>query len=306
MQQSLNAFKMKRFVHLFQPGSVNKRELNPTQRKFYEIIFEARTFSGRLFDLILLATIVMSVIVIMLESVQSLKQEYGATLTTLEWIFTGFFTLEYLLRIYCVGSPKKYIFSFFGIVDLLAIIPTYLTLFFAIGPGLNTIRILRFIRIYNVLRLGEFTDSGNIILTALYQSRHKIIVFLTALLTLVIFIGGLVYFVESTNPESQFTSIPAAIYWAIVTVTTVGYGDITPITTLGQLLSSLLMISGYAIIAVPTGIVTGELVKSNLSGGKKNLKSNIHCPSCGFDSLDSHARYCSRCGNKIANKEDKE
>ena len=295
---------MRRFVHLFQPDAVNKRALNPVQQKLYEIIFEARTFQGRLFDLFLLATIILSVITIMLESVQSIQAEYGNLLTTLEWLFTGFFTLEYVLRIYCVGSPKKYIFSFFGIVDLLAIIPTYLTLFFAIGPGLNTIRILRFIRIYNVLRLGEFTDSGNIILTALYQSRHKIIVFLTALLTLVIFIGGLVYFVESSHPESQFTSIPAAIYWAIVTVTTVGYGDITPITTMGQFLSSLLMISGYAIIAVPTGIVTGALVKSNIVGTHKDIKNKKSCENCGFTSIDVEARYCSRCGDKITNAND--
>lgn len=289
---------MKRFVHLFQPGAVNKRELNTTQRTLYEIIFEARTFKGRLFDLLLLASIILSVIVIMLESVQSIKSEHGATLTTLEWFFTGFFTLEYVLRIYCVGKPQKYIFSFFGIVDFLAIIPTYLTLFFAIGPGLNTIRILRFIRIYNVLKLGQYTDSGNIILSALYDSRHKIIVFLTALLTLVIFIGGLVYFVESANANSQFTSIPAAIYWAIVTVTTVGYGDITPITPIGQFLSAILMISGYAIIAVPTGIVTGELVKANIFNESKGIKKQS-CPCCGHETNDTKANYCSHCGNKI-------
>jgi len=246
-----------------------------------------------------LVTIVLSVIVIMLESVQSIQAQYGPTLTTLEWIFTGFFTLEYALRIYCVGKPGKYIFSFFGVVDFLAIIPTYLTLFFAIGPGLNTIRILRFIRIYNVLKLGEFTDSGNIILTALYESRHKIIVFLTALLTLVIFIGGLVYFVECGNENSQFMNIPAAIYWAIVTVTTVGYGDITPITPIGQFLSAILMISGYAIIAVPTGIVTGELVKSNILRDTKNQIKRKLCPSCGQENQDNQARFCSRCGNRM-------
>lgn len=293
---------MKRFVHLFQPGEVNKRELNNTQRKLYEVIFEARTFEGRIFDLLLLVTIIMSVLVIMLESVESMREEHGALLITLEWIFTGIFTIEYALRIYCVGKPKKYIFSFFGVIDLIAIIPTYLTLFIAIGPGLNTIRILRFIRIYNILKLGEFTDSGNIILTALYQSRHKIVVFLTALLTLVIFLGGLVYFVESTHENSQFTSIPAAIYWAIVTVTTVGYGDITPITPLGQFLSAILMISGYAIIAVPTGIVTGELVKSSVQ--KESKKQTNHCNSCGHDNPDLKANYCSRCGNRMHENND--
>jgi voltage-gated potassium channel len=294
---------MKRFVHLFQPSEVNKRELNNTQRKLYEVIFEARTSRGRLFDIVLLVAIILSVLVIMLESVRSIREEHGNTLVLLEWIFTGFFTMEYALRIYCVGKPKKYIFSFFGIVDLIAIIPTYLTLFFAIGPGINTIRILRFIRIYNVLKLGQFTDSGNIILTALYDSRHKIVVFLTALLTLVIFLGGLVYFVESVNENSQFTSIPAAIYWAIVTVTTVGYGDITPITPMGQFLSAILMISGYAIIAVPTGIVTGELVKSSVL--KESKKQTNHCKSCGHENPDRKANYCSRCGNRMhENKDD--
>jgi len=294
---------MLRLGHLFQPGSVNKRELNKRQRKLYETIFEAKTVEGRMFDLILLTTIVLSIIVIMLESVQSIRTVHGQTLTVLEWIFTGFFTLEYLLRIYCVGKPKKYIFSFFGWVDLLAIIPTYLTLFISIGPGLNTIRILRFVRIYNILKLGQFTDSGNIIVTALYASRHKIVVFLTAIFTLVIFVGGLVYFVESLNENSQFTSIPASIYWAIVTITTVGYGDITPITPLGQFLSAVLMLAGYAIIAVPTGIVTGEMVKSNFVSQHKEKKPRPSCSHCGFDKHHLNANFCSQCGEKLSEKD---
>ena len=291
---------MLRLGHLFQPGSVNKRELNKRQRKLYETIFEAKTVEGRMFDLILLTTIVLSIIVIMLESVQSIRNEHGHTLTVLEWVFTVFFTLEYLLRIYCVGKPKKYIFSFFGWVDLLAIIPTYLTLFISIGPGLNTIRILRFVRIYNILKLGQFTDSGNIIVTALYASRHKIVVFLTAIFTLVIFVGGLVYFVESLNENSQFTSIPASIYWAIVTITTVGYGDITPITPLGQFLSAVLMLAGYAIIAVPTGIVTGEMVKSNFVSQYKKKKLRYSCSQCGFDKHHLNAKFCSQCGEELS------
>lgn len=294
---------MRRFVHLFQPGDVNKRELNPTQRKLYSIIFEAKNFYGRLFDLTLLMSIVLSVLVIMLESVKSIKAEYGNVLIILEWVFTILFTIEYILRIYCVGKPKKYIFSFFGIVDLLAIIPTYLTLFFAIGPGINTIRILRFVRIYNVLKLGNFTDSGNIILSALFESRHKIAVFLTAIMTLVVFVGGLVYFVESTHENSQFSSIPSAIYWAVVTITTVGFGDITPVTPVGQFLASILMISGYAIIAVPTGIVTGEIVKSNLRSEHITKKKDKICEQCPSLTHDDQANFCSNCGAEL--KEDK-
>lgn len=237
--------------------------------------------------------------VIMLESVSAIQAEYSTLLTTLEWIFTVFFTFEYILRIYCVGKPFKYIFSFFGIVDFLAIIPTYLTLIVAIGPGLNTIRILRFIRIYNVLKLGAFTDSGNIILTALYQSRHKIIVFLTAIMTLVVFVGGLVYFVESFSENSQFKSIPASIYWAVVTVTTVGYGDITPITPLGQFFSVILMISGYAIIAVPTGIVTGELVKTSWKNATTKSKNSIICENCENSLHSENALFCAQCGSEL-------
>ncbi len=290
---------MRRFVHLFQPGAVKKGELNPLQRKLYEVIFEAKTFQGRLFDLILLGAILCSVLVIMLETVSQVQAEYGSLLSALEWTFTVFFTSEYLLRIYCVGKPSKYIFSFFGIVDFLAIIPTYLTFFFAIGPGINTIRILRFIRIYNILRLGNFTDSGNIILSALIESRHKIVVFLTAILTLVIFVGGLVYFVESTDEDSQFTSIPMAIYWAIVTITTVGFGDITPITPLGQFLASILMIAGYAIIAVPTGIVTGEIVKTNFKSERKGSGKAVQCSHCESEIQEQKANFCPFCGAEI-------
>lgn len=290
---------MLRFVHIFQPGAVNKRDLNKLQRALYEVIFEARTRRGRIFDLFLIFTITCSVLVIMLESVSAIQAEYSTLLTTLEWIFTVFFTFEYILRIYCVGKPFKYIFSFFGIVDFLAIIPTYLTLFVAIGPGLNTIRILRFIRIYNVLKLGAFTDSGNIILTALYQSRHKIIVFLTAIMTLVVFVGGLVYFVESFSENSQFKSIPASIYWAVVTVTTVGYGDITPITPLGQFFSVILMISGYAIIAVPTGIVTGELVKTSWKNTTTKSKNSVICENCENSVHIENALFCSQCGSEL-------
>ena len=217
----------------FQVGSVKKEELTSRQRRLYEIIFEANTFEGRFFDVALLVAIIFSVIIIMLESVKSIEAEYGTLLKSIEWVMTILFSIEYLLRIYCVGKPMRYIFSFFGIVDLLAIFPTYLTFFINIGPGLNTIRILRFIRIYNVLKLSQYTDSGETILSALYASRHKIIVFLTSIFTLVIFVGGLVYFVESTHENSKFPNIPSSIYWAIVTITTVGYGDITPVTPLG-------------------------------------------------------------------------
>lgn len=288
---------IKPVFNIFQPASVNLKELNPLQRRLYLIIFKADSFWGRLFDLALLVSIILSVLVIMLESVKSIYEEHGQILRVFEWIFTILFTLEYALRIYCVGKPKRYIFTFFGIIDFLAIIPTYLTFFTTVGPGLNVIRILRFIRIYNVLKLGNFVDSGNVIMSALYSSRHKIAVFLTAIFTVVVFIGGLVYFVESVNPNSQFTSIPMSIYWAIVTITTVGFGDIVPITPIGQLLSALLMISGYAIIAVPTGIVTSEIVKTNQAN--REQKDKICCHKCDNTEHDDDARYCKRCGGKL-------
>jgi voltage-gated potassium channel len=284
-------------VNVFQPSSVDTRELSPLQRRLYRVIFQADSVPGRLFDIFLLIAIILSVLVIMLESVKSIYAEYGQILRTLEWIFTGLFTVEYMLRIYCVGKPRKYVFSFFGIIDFFAIIPTYLTLFVTIGPGLNVIRILRFVRIYNILKLGNFVDSGNVIMSALYASRHKIVVFLTGIFTLVIFVGGLVYFVESVNPNSQFTSIPKSIYWAIVTITTVGFGDIVPITPIGQFLSALLMISGYAIIAVPTGIVTGEIVKSNMS--QNNPPQEIRCQKCDNTAHDEDALFCKICGEKL-------
>jgi voltage-gated potassium channel len=284
-------------VNVFQPSSVDTRELSPLQRRLYRVIFQADSVPGRLFDIFLLIAIILSVLVIMLESVKSIYAEYGQILRTLEWIFTGLFTVEYMLRIYCVGKPRKYVFSFFGIIDFLAIIPTYLTLFVTIGPGLNVIRILRFVRIYNILKLGNFVDSGNVIMSALYASRHKIVVFLTGIFTLVIFVGGLVYFVESVNPNSQFTSIPKSIYWAIVTITTVGFGDIVPITPIGQFLSALLMISGYAIIAVPTGIVTSEIVKSNLAISQQKDKTSCH--KCNNTEHDDDAMFCKRCGSKL-------
>jgi voltage-gated potassium channel len=288
---------MRPMFNMFQPESVNLKELNPLQIKLYRIIFQAETRAGRIFDILLLTSIVLSVSVIMLESVKSFHAAYGHILIVFEWIFTILFTVEYALRIYCVGKPKRYIFSFFGIIDFLAIIPTYLTFFTTIGPGLNVIRILRFVRIYNVLKLGNFIDSGNIIAGALYNSRHKIVVFLTAIFTVVIFMGGLVYFVESVNPNSQFTSIPKSIYWAIVTITTVGFGDIVPITPIGQFLSALLMISGYAIIAVPTGIVTSEIVKSNLA--IRAQKDKICCHKCDNTDHDDDARFCKQCGGKL-------
>lgn len=284
-------------VNVFQSSSVDTRELNPLQRKLYKVIFQADSKPGRIFDILLLLAIILSVVVIMLESVNSIYAEYGQILRILEWIFTGLFTIEYILRVYCVGKPKKYVFSFFGIIDFLAIIPTYLTFFITIGPGLNVIRILRFVRIYNILKLGNFVDSGNVIMSALYASRHKIVVFLTGIFTLVIFVGGLVYFVESVNPNSQFTSIPKSIYWAIVTITTVGFGDIVPITPIGQFLSALLMISGYAIIAVPTGIVTGEIVKSNMS--QNNPPQEIRCAKCDNTAHDEDALFCKICGEKL-------
>lgn len=293
---------MAQVLKVFQVESINKKTLSPFQRWLYNVIFEADTPLGRLFDLLLLLIIVASVIVIMLATVPAIQHEYEPILRNLEWIFVSFFTLEYILRIYAVGKPFKYIFSLFGIIDLIAILPTYFGLFIPVGPGLNTIRILRLFRVYSLLGLSKFRNSGNIIMDALIESRHKILVFLSAIFTLIIFVGGLVYFVESFHPESQFTSIPMSMYWAIVTVTTVGYGDIVPLTILGKIFSALLMISGYSILAVPTGIVTGEVIKTSMKSGKKKNTRNVSrnsCLQCSSTKHDADAKFCKYCGEVL-------
>jgi voltage-gated potassium channel len=274
---------------------IEKSRLKPWQEKVHEVIFESETKAGRWFDLILLGVIFASVIVVMLESVDSIFEKYGFYLRILEWSFTALFTIEYGLRLASVGRPFFYIFSFYGLVDLISILPSYLGLWWGASThSLAVIRALRFLRIFRVLKLGKFVDSGDIILTSLRNSRHKITVFMFAVLTVVMIVGSMMFLIEGNLENTGFTSIPRSIYWAIVTITTVGFGDITPVTPLGQTLASLLMITGYAIIAVPTGIVTNELMQQ-----RKQQHSSRCCKTCALEGHDEDACYCKRCGAKL-------
>ncbi len=277
----------------------NDRKLRPWQHKLHEIIFEADTFSGKLFDIIVLIAILFSVIVVMLESIPSLSAKHHTFFVRTEWTFTILFSIEYVARIISIRSPLKYIFSFYGIVDLLSIIPTYLGLFVAGNShSLTVIRSLRLLRVFRILKLGNYLADAQNLAMALKQSRSKIIVFLGAILTAVIILGTLMYIIET--PESGFTSIPRSIYWAIVTLTTVGYGDIYPSSDFGQFIASLVMIMGYAIIAVPTGIVTNELIQLN----PKKVTTQV-CPHCTKDGHEIDASYCKYCGEKLNIDEEK-
>ena len=272
--------------------ATQKTKLSATQLKVHEIIFEAETFAGKLFDVLLLIAILLSILAVMLESVPSVETNWGEELRIVELVFTGIFTLEYLLRVYCVGKPFKYILSFYGLVDLLSLLPTYLGFFLSGYHSLSVIRSLRLIRVFRVFKLGRFLGEADTIVTALRSSRAKIIVFLVAVLSICMIMGTTMYLIES--PETGFTSIPRSIYWAIVTLTTVGYGDLSPVTPLGQGVASLIMIMGYAIIAVPTGIVTSEINKA-----MKNDQTTRACPNCSQEGHDADAVHCKHCGHEL-------
>ena len=258
------------------------------KEKLYEIVFEADTRAGKYFDVALLIVILLSVFLVLLESIPSYRKEYHKAFLITEWVITGIFTAEYFLRIWIVKKPWKYIFSFFGIIDFLAVIPTFIGLLIAGYQSILVIRVLRLLRVFRILKLTRYSLAGRILSRAIWASRQKISVFLFSVLLLVTIVGTLMYLIE--GEASGFTSIPQSIYWAIVTLTTVGYGDISPITPLGQFLASMVMILGYAIIAVPTGIVTAEMIKPS---EKQNTQV---CPECLYDEHDDDARYCKKCG----------
>lgn len=260
------------------------------KKKVYNIIFKSDTPKGKLFDLILLWMILFSILSVVLESVSGFRSKYLTYIQIAEWCFTILFSLEYMLRIYSSPKPVKYIFSFYGLIDLLAFLPTYLSLLLAGWQYLVVIRAFRLLRIFRILKLSRYTTEGNILKNALRSSKYKIIVFISSVITIVIIIGTLMYVIEGN--ESGFTSIPVAIYWAIVTITTVGYGDISPQTPLGQFLASALMIIGYGIIAIPTGIVSVELARATDEAKEK-------CPSCKAAVYPASAKYCSNCGNEL-------
>ena len=261
------------------------------KKRLYEIIFEADTPAGKIFDVTLLIVIVASVVLVMLESVNSVASRYLDVLRTLEWIITIIFTVEYILRILIVQKPIRYIFSFFGIIDLLSVLPTYLSLFAFGYQSLVVIRMLRLLRIFRVLKLTRYTQAGRLLMRAMWASREKISVFIFFVLIIVVIMGTIMYLIE--GEVNGFKSIPLSIYWAIVTLTTVGYGDISPVTPLGQFMASVIMILGYAIIAVPTGIITAEIIKPT------PLKNTQVCHKCLYDKHDDDAVFCKKCGEKL-------
>jgi len=265
------------------------REPGSWRYRLHEVIFEADTPAGKGFDVALLVAIVLSVAAVLLESVAAVRASYGPQLRAVEWTFTLLFTAEYALRLASVGRPLRYAASFFGVVDLLAIVPTYLSLIVAGTQSLIVIRALRLLRVFRVLKLAHFVGEARMLHAALRASSRKIVVFLGGVLTIVLIVGSLMYLIE--GPRNGFTNIPESVYWTIVTMTTVGYGDIAPQTVLGRFLASVVMILGYGIIAVPTGIVTVEM-----AGSFKRAVSTQACLECGGEGHASDARFCKHCG----------
>ncbi len=264
--------------------------------RLHEVIFEHHTRAGRLFDVVLLVAIGASVLAVMLESVAGIRAEHGPLLLRIEWVFTILFTIEYVLRLVCVRRPMRYALSFYGIVDLVSIIPTYLTLLPlpADAHALLLVRALRLLRVFRILKLSRYVGEAGDLSRALAASRAKILVFLWAVLLVVLLVGTVMHLVE--GPENGFTSIPLSIYWAIVTMTTVGYGDIAPQTVLGQMIASGLMITGYGIIAVPTGIVSAEMAAIRRPAAAVEGRA---CPSCTWEDHPGGAAFCHRCGERL-------
>lgn len=272
--------------------SLSARKKLPLKERIHVIIEGTDTPAGKFFDVVLLVAIVLSVLIIMLDSVEAWRLQYRTLFFYAEWFFTTLFTIEYILRMYSAPNRKRYAFSFFGIVDLLALLPSYLSLLFVGSQYLLVIRILRILRIFRVFRLMSHMQQAGFLVAAFKTSQHKITVFFLSLLLLVTIFGSILYVVE--GPENGFTSIPKSIYWAVVTLTTVGYGDISPQTPLGQAIASMVMITGYAIIAVPTGIFTAELTRT--------MRPQLHpitCPNCGKFGHASNAKFCDRCGHDL-------
>lgn len=264
--------------------------LKKWQRKINEMIFGYETAAGRIFDIALLWIILASVVIVMLESVNDIEEHYGSELRMIEWGFTILFTIEYIARIISLPRPHKYIMSFMGIVDLLSLIPTYMSVFIVGTHSLSVIRSFRLIRVFRILKLTRFMGGAQQLGSAMWASRHKIVVFMGTVVCIVVIAGTFMYLIE--GGENGFSSIPKSIYWAIVTVTTVGYGDIAPQTVFGQAAASLLMILGYAIIAVPTGIVTSQMMQDIVGG-------TLICPECGEEDLPGKSKYCHDCGHRF-------
>lgn len=269
------------------------------KHRLFVIIFGTNTKAGKWFDEFLLVVILLSVFAVVLESVNAIRAEYGSELYIIEWFFTIVFTIEYLLRIYVSPQPLRYMRSFFGIIDLISILPTYISIFL---PGANTlliVRLMRVLRVFRVLKLTRYNRESNILLRSMVQARQKVFVFFLWILVLTTIFGALMFVVE--GPENGFTSIPRSIYWAIITITTVGYGDITPQTPFGQGIASLTMILGYSILAVPTGIITAEITTE-----MQRRSDKLFCTSCARSGHTHDAEFCKFCGNSLDKGDEEE
>ena len=270
----------------------NQKPTNSWKHRLHEIIYEADTKGGKIFDVILFIAIISSVLLVMLESVESFDSKYHTFLDISEWIITILFSIEYIARVITIKKPFKYIFSFYGIVDLLSTIPKYISLILVGSHNLAALRALRLLRVFRILKLARYIGASNRLLVALRASKAKIAVFLFFLVIICIILGTIMYMIE--GEENGFISIPRSVYWAIVTLTTVGYGDIAPHTAVGQFIASAIMILGYSIIAIPTGIVSSEIMKSD------NVNTNTQsCPNCLAGDHRDKAGFCYNCGHKI-------
>lgn len=276
---------------------MSKREQTPLQLEFYRVIFGTETPAGKWFDISLIVVILTSVMVIMLDSIEVYHLNYGRLFLQVEWAFTALFTLEYLVRLWCTPNRKGYALSIYGIVDLLALLPTYLSLLLPQAAPLLIIRVLRILRIFRVLRLLSLLDEANDLARALHNSTRKIFVFFSMMILMATIFGCLIYVIE--GPEHGFNSIPHSIYWAIVTITTVGYGDVVPMTPMGQVLSAIGMLIGYAVIAVPTGIVTAEITLAQRLGKERTVRDSRNCSTCAQVESDPEAHYCRHCGSTL-------
>lgn len=265
----------------------------PWRHRLHTVIFESDTKAGKAFDITLLVLILLSIGVVMLDSIASMRQQYGRMFLMLEWIFTAIFTLEYILRLVSVKKPMLYAVSFLGLIDLLSILPMYLSIFFVGAQSLLVLRALRLLRIFRIFKLTHFISEMNFLSAAIKSSLKKISIFMLSVFAIVIILGSLMYVIE--EGENGFHSIPDSIYWAIVTITTVGYGDISPVTPLGKFVASIIMLLGYGIIAVPTGILTTEMA---IAARSKSQHPDV-CPACGREGHDADAKHCKYCGEKL-------
>lgn len=273
------------------------------KKKLYDIIFESETPAGKAFDVTLIACIVLSIVLVVIESFEGVSGKFSLTLQVLEYLFTFFFTAEYLLRLYCSPNPRHYALSFFGIIDLLATLPLYISWIFGPARYLMIVRVFRLIRVFRVFKLFNFLNEGNLLLRALHASSRKIAVFFLFVIIMVISLGTLMYMIEGQEPGTAFNNIPNSIYWACVTLTTVGYGDIAPVTGLGRFLSSIVMLLGYTIIAVPTGIFSASMVEMVRKENGLNENEKRGCPQCGKRRHGKDAIFCYHCGAMLEPEE---